>query len=112
MKHDFESAFPHILVSPLDSPLLGFHWKATYYAKQFLHFGLRTAPYMLNLLAEVFHWFVECELKPEGQEIKIIHYVEDFLPVLPPGYNLTRYSTKFSSLCEVVGLAIKGSKNE
>ena len=55
VKRDFESAFRHIPVSPLDSPLLGFHWEGTFYAESFLPFGLRTAPYLFNLFAEVFH---------------------------------------------------------
>ena len=55
LKRDFESAFRHIPVSPLDIPLLGFHWQDSYYAEQFLPFGLRTAPYLFNLFAEAFH---------------------------------------------------------
>jgi len=55
VKHDFASAFRHIPVSPEDSPLLGFHWLDKYYAERFLPFGLRTAPYLFNLFAEVFH---------------------------------------------------------
>ena len=31
LKRDFESAFRHIPVSPLDTPLLGFHWESRFY---------------------------------------------------------------------------------
>ena len=48
VKRDFESAFWHIPVSPLDSHLLGFHWENRYYTECFLPFGLRTAPYLFN----------------------------------------------------------------
>ena len=51
IERDFESAFRHIPVSPLDSPLLGFHWNESYYAEQFLPFGLHTAPCLFNLFA-------------------------------------------------------------
>ena len=44
--------------------------------------------------------------------MQIIHYLDDFLLVLPPGPNLPHYSTKFSTLWEEVGLSIKGCKNE
>jgi len=44
IKRDFESAVSHIPVSPLNCPLLGFHWKSKYYTERFLPFGLRTAP--------------------------------------------------------------------
>ena len=40
VKRDFESAFRHIPVSPLDIPLLGFHWDKMYYEERFLPFGL------------------------------------------------------------------------
>ena len=62
VKRDFESAFRHIPISPLDSPLLGFQWQGKYYAERFLPFGLRTAPYLFNLFSEVFHWILEQEL--------------------------------------------------
>jgi len=43
VKRDFESAFRHIPVSPLDSALLGFKWQGIHYSECFLPFGLRTA---------------------------------------------------------------------
>ena len=112
MKRDFESAFQHIPVSQLDVPLLGFHWESTYYMEQFLPFVLCTAPYLFNLFAEVFHWFLERELQCEHQQLHIIHYLDDFLLVLAPGSNLLYYSTKFTTLCHEMGLTIKLSKNE
>jgi len=61
IKRDFESAFRHVPISPLDSPLLGFHWENTFYAQRYLPFGLRTAPYLFNLFAELFHWGLETQ---------------------------------------------------
>jgi len=112
VKRDLESAFRHIPVSPQDSPLLGFHWENTYYAEQFLPFGLRTAPYLFNLFAEVFHWFLEQELQRQDLQVQIIHYLDDFLLVIPPGSDLTLYSSTFTTLCQEVGLAINTAKNE
>lgn len=54
LKRDFESAFRHILASPLDVPLLGFHWQDTHFSEYFLPFRLRTAPYLFNLFTEAF----------------------------------------------------------
>lgn len=112
VKHDFEAAFQHIPVSPVDSPLLGFRWENTYYSELFLPFGLRTAPYLFNIFAEVFHWILESALQKESLPVSIIHYLDDFLLVLPPGADFERYSTRFSTLCAEVGLAIKTAKNE
>ena len=54
-KRDFESAFCHIPVSPIDPPLLGFQWEEAFYTERFLPFGLRTAPYLFNRFAKPFH---------------------------------------------------------
>jgi len=112
VKCDFESAFRHIPISPLDSPLLGFQWQGKYYAERFLPFGLRTAPYLFNLFSEVFHWILEEELRVQGLPARIIHYLDDFLIVLPPHSKPIKYTTVFARLCEEVGLSIKESKKE
>ena len=112
VKRDFESAFRHIPVSPLDSPLLGFQWQSRYYTECVLPFGLWTTPFLLNLFAEVFHWILEEEFKLQGLRASIIHYLDDFLMILPPNSQLERYTTIFTRLCYEVGLRIKESKNE
>lgn len=112
VKRDFASAFRHIPVSPLDCGLLGFHWKNKYYIERFLPFGLRTAPFLFNLFAELFHWILDNELEKERLPADVIHYLDDFLIILPPNRNLKAYTEKFTYLCRVVGLAIKEAKNE
>ena len=112
VKREFESAFRHMPVSPLDSPLLGFQWQGKYYAEGFLPFGLRTAPYLFNLLSEVFHWILGEELRILVLPARIIHYLDDFLIALPPHSEPSTYTTVFARLCEEVGLRIKESKNE
>ena len=112
VKHDFESAFRHIPVSPIDSQLLGLHWQNIYYEEQFLPFGLRTAPYLFNLFADIFHWILEDQLQGRRLPAKIVHYLDDFLIILPSTADLISYSKIFNKLAEEVGLAIKESKNE
>ena len=112
VKRDFESAFHHIPVSPIDTPLLGLHWQNIYYEEQFLPFGLCTAPYQFNLFAEISHWIVEDQLQGRQLQAKIVHYLDDFLIILPPTADLISYSKIFKQLAEQVGLAIKKSKNE
>jgi len=111
-KQDFESTFPHIPISPDDSPLLGFQWQNRYYSERFLPFGLRTAPYLFNLFAEVFHWILDSELQRQNLAACTIHYLDDFLMVLPPHANSKEYTGMFSHLCSEVGLTIKVSENE
>ena len=112
IKRDSEAAFRHIPISPEDSPLLGFHWQNRYYAERFLPFGLRTAPYLFNLFAEVFHWILEQQLNSRNIPATVIHYLDNFLIVLPPGVDNSRCTEVFSTLCEQVGLSIKVAKNE
>ena len=112
IKRDFESAFRHIPVSPLDSPLLGFQWQGRYYSECFLPFGLRTAPYLFNLFSEAFHWILQEELGTQELPGRIIHYLDDFLIVIPPDSNPTNYTRVFAKLCTELGLSIKESKNK
>ena len=83
-----------------------------YYKEQFLPFELRTAPYLFNLFAEIFHWIVEDQLQGRQLPAKIVHYLDNFLIILPPTADLISYSKIFNKLAEEVGLAIKESKNE
>jgi len=72
------------------------------------------AHYIINLLAETFHWILEDELQRMALPAKIVHYLDDFLIILPltttPDLNI--YTTRFSELCQEVGLSIKESKKE
>ena len=111
-KRDFEKAFRHIPISPLDTPLLEFHWQNKYYAEQFLPFGLRTAPYIFNLFAETFHWILEKLLENNSLPAVVVHYLDDFLIVLPEKQDLIQYSSIFSRLCSELRLSLKISKNE
>ena len=112
VKRDFENAFRHIPISPEDSPLLGLEWQGRYYSEHFLPFGLRTAPYLFNLFAEVFHWIVAHDLQSRGIPGEIVHYLHDFLAILPPHGNPDAYGKRFAELCGTVGLSIKESKSE
>jgi len=99
-------------MSPIDSALLGFYWENKYYSKRYLPFGLRTAPFLFNLFAEGFHWILGNELEKENLQAEIIHYLHDFLIILPSNQNLKAYSQRFCHLCSLVGLTIKVAKNE
>ena len=112
VKRDFESAFRHIPVSPMDSPLLGFEWQGKYLVERYLPFGFRTPPYLFNLFAKVFHWILPNRINSQGMQGEMIYYLDDFLIVLPANGNLNRYSRLFTKICEEVGLMIKEKKRE
>jgi hypothetical protein len=52
MKRDLSDAFRHIPFAESDYWLLGLCWNAIFYIDCFLPFGLRTAPFLFNLLPE------------------------------------------------------------
>ena len=113
VKRDLAEAFRQIPVSPMDTPLLGFSFEGEFFAEQFLPFGLRTAPYLFNLFAEVFHWILEKELRLHVSVLaRVIHYLDDFLILLPPGSRWEPASHCFQAAAERLGLSIKESKNE
>jgi len=69
---------------------------------------------LLRQFAETFHWILKNKLQRQGLPAKIVHYLDDFLILLPPATTtaLSTHSTRFHELCQEVGLFIKVSKNE
>lgn len=110
LKRDFEDAYRHVPVSPIDSPLLGFSWRDKFYSERFLPFGLRMSGYLFNLFAELFHWILELRLQPFGAQV--VHYVDDFLIILPPGTDWKSADRVYMDLASQLGLNVKLAKNE
>ena len=54
-KVDLRNAFRLSPVRPEDWHLLGIHWRGTFYIEKCLPFGLHSAPYLFNLVAEALH---------------------------------------------------------
>ena len=75
-------------------------------------FCLRAAPYLFNLFAETFHWILANKFTKHKLLVSIVHYLDDFLVIIPTESKLEVYSERFSLLCAEVGLVIKESKNE
>jgi len=69
---------------------------------------------IFNLFAEAFHLILEDKLQRIALPAKIVHNLDDFLIILPSTTttDLNIYTTRFSELCQEVGLSIKESKNE
>jgi len=80
-KFDVRSAFKLVPVRPEDRALLGLRWQEQYYYEVVLPFGLRTSGYRWEEFAEALHFLLERRL---GIQL-VIHYVDDFLLVAPPG---------------------------
>ena len=94
-KTDIQSAFRIIPVHPGDWELLGMSWKGRYYFDKALPFGLRSAPFLFNQLADALEWLVRQHLNIPS----IIHILDDFFIVQPAPSSLCA-----TALCRVLTL--------
>lgn len=107
VKRDLADALRHVPVAKSEWWLLGFFWQGYYYFDRFLPFGLRTSPYIFDLLAKGLHWMLIAVL---GWAV-VLHYLNDFFAILPPGVDELRYQQEFDILCEALGLRVNHKKD-
>ena len=79
-KFDVESAYRNVPIHPLDRYLLGMKWRHHFYVDLALPFGLRSAPYISNSIADLVEWI----LINNHQIPDLLHYLDDFLSAGPP----------------------------
>ena len=82
-KVDIKSAFRLLPVHVADQHLLGMQWRGEVFVETCLPFGLRSAPKLFNILADLLAWIIEqYGVQP------LLHYLDDFLTMGPP-HSLT-----------------------
>jgi len=107
-KVDIKSAFRLIPVHPTDRHLLGMRWRRQVYIDTCLPFGLRSAPKLFNILADLVSWIavqhgISC----------ILHYLDDFLLVGPPQSLICQQNLEtFLGLCFDLGIPLASEKIE
>ena len=79
-KFDVESAYRNVPVHPSDRHLLGMKWRNQYYVDLALPFGLRSAPFIFNVIADLVEWI----LVHSYQIPDLLHYLDDFITMGPP----------------------------
>ena len=79
-KFDVEAAYRNIAVHPDDRFLLGMKWLGKYFVDLALPFGLRSAPYIFNSVAEMVEWI----LLNRHHLPDLLHYLDDFITAGPP----------------------------
>ena len=108
-KTDVKHAFRLIPVHPLDWPLLGIKWENQYYVDKCLPFGLRSAPFLFNRLAEAFEWVLRHNYGIEDT----LHYLDDFFTVGPPlSPGCQRKLSIIRSVAANLGLPLAPEKTE
>ncbi|KAJ5557676.1 hypothetical protein N7513_003262 [Penicillium frequentans] len=77
IKRDIKDAFRIVPVAEDNQHLFAFQWNGSTYVECCLPFGLVTAPFLTNLIAEAFHWILQCHLPA----FHINHYLDDFIVI-------------------------------
>jgi len=78
-KIDIKSAFRLLPVHPADRHLLGVRWRDGVYLDHCVPFGLRSAPKLFNVLADLLAWIMEY-----SDVSYLIHYLDDYLTMGSP----------------------------
>ena len=98
-KVDIKSAFRLIPVHPADRHLLGMRWRKQVYIDSCLPFGLRSAPKLFNILADLVSW-----VSAQQGISYILHYLDDFLLLGPPQSSDCQQNLEtFIQLCPNLG---------
>ena len=79
-KIDLQNAFRLIPVRPEDWNLLGIHWRNQFYIDTCLPFGLSSATFLFNQLADAIHW----SLQHNNGVRHVLHYLDDFFTAGSP----------------------------
>ena len=106
-KVDLKNAFRLCPVRREDWHLLGIRWRSQFYIDKCLPFGLRSAPYLFNMVADALEWV----LKHYFEVQHCFHYLDDFFLAGPPHSN-TCYKALSDMLlfCRAVQAPVKPEK--
>ncbi|XP_068725749.1 uncharacterized protein [Montipora capricornis] len=106
-KFDVEAAYRNIAVHPSDRYLLGMRWRKHYYVDLALPFGLRSAPYIFNSVADMVEWI----LLHTHNVSALLHYLDDFITAGPPDTNQCAENLATSiAVCRSLGLPLHPDK--
>ena len=105
-KFDVESAYRNVAMRPDERFLFGMRWRNTFFVDLALPFGLRSAPFIFNSIAE---WI----LKSNYLIKYLLHYLDDFLSLAPAGSSECADSVVIArSVFSRLGLPLHPSKCE
>ena len=106
-KFDVEAAYRNIAVHPDDRYLLGMKWRGLFFVDLALPFGLRSAPYIFNLVADMVEWIILNRYNVAD----LMHYLDDFLTAGPAGSNQCAQNLQTSlAVCRSLGLPLHPGK--
>lgn len=108
-KFDVESAYRNIAVHPSDRYLLGMKWRGQYYVDLTLPFGLRSAPFIFNSVADMVQWI----LLKNYHVADLEHYLDDFISAGPPNTEQCQVNLSTAlAVCAMLGVPLHPDKCE
>lgn len=108
-KFDVEAAYRNIPVHPADRYLLGMKWRDQYFVDLVLPFGLRSAPFIFNSVADMVEWI----LVNNHMVSELTHYLDDFITAGPPDSDQCQYNLDTAiAVCQRLGLPLHPKKCE
>ena len=106
-KFDVESAYHNVPVHPCDRHLLRMKWRYQYYVDLALPFGLRSAPFIFNAIADLVEWIVVHSY----QIPDLLHYLDDFITMGPPEWSQCAHNLRTAlAVCKRLGLPLHPGK--
>ena len=94
-KFDVQNAYCIVPVHPEDYPLLGMNWQGAYYVDMVLPFGVRSAPFIFTCIADLVEWIAK-----QNYDVSfLMHYLDDFHTLGPPGSSTCQLNLDNSIYC-------------
>ena len=83
-------------------------WRDQIYIDHCIPFGLRSAPKLFNILADLLAWIAQ-----DAGVSYLIHYLDDYLTMGPPASTVCKRNVNtFVSLCAELGVPLATNKLE
>ena len=101
-KIDIKNAFRLLPVHPADRHLLTMSWDKSIYIDMCIPFGLRSAPKLFNVAADLLQWIAEY-----NGVTPLLHYLDDFLTLGPPQSEIWHHNlSTLKHLCHRLGVPL------
>ena len=107
-KVDIKHAFRLLPVHPADRHFLAMCWRNQIFTDTCLPFGLRSAPKLFNIIADLLSWILE-----QRGVTPLLHYLGDFLLMGPPNSEVCQNSlSTVKEVCSQLGIPLALEKVE
>ena len=106
-KFDVEAAYRNVPVHPSHRVLLGMKWHDQFYVDLVLPFGLQSAPFIFNSIADMVEWI----LVNSYQIPDLLHYLDDFITAGPAqSLQCAQNFATALEVCQRLGLPLHPGK--